>query len=313
MNISEPGAIFDETYYRTGCGLPYSRNDHWLNFFGDIASHVVRSLAPRRIFDAGCAMGMLVESFWDRGVEACGVDISSYAISQVRPDMRPYCRVGSLVDPIADRYDLVTCIEVTEHMPETEAQAAIGNLARAADRILFSSTPSDFSEPTHINIHPPIYWLTLFAAQGFWPELLFDAGFVAPHAILFSRRERLSYSDRELLGTFSEILRLRCAMVDRERRIGQLQAEHDERLKLLTTDLHAAREARLGTEAELAGVRGQLAILTEDLARMQAAHEAFWRRRMRGYWLLRTNSLAREKRWRRQPKRKRSWCGRPPV
>src|SRR6266542_4149977 len=90
-SIHERSAVFDEAYYLTGCGLPYLRNDHWLNFFGGIADEIIRSLKPRRVFDAGCALGMLVESFWDRGVEAYGVDISTYAISNVLPDMRSYC------------------------------------------------------------------------------------------------------------------------------------------------------------------------------------------------------------------------------
>jgi GT2 family glycosyltransferase/glycosyltransferase involved in cell wall biosynthesis/predicted nucleic acid-binding Zn-ribbon protein len=255
MNDTQRGAIFDETYYRTGCGLPYFRNDHWLNFFGGIAGQIIRSLQPRRVFDAGCAMGMLVESFWDRGVEAHGVDLSPYAISQVRPDMRPYCRVGSLVEPVAEKYDLVTCIEVVEHMPEDEALAAVANVTDAADRILFSSTPSDFTEPTHINVHPTIYWLKQFAALGFWPDLLFDAGFVAPHAILFSRRSPGAYADAELLGAFSELLRLRCALVEREQRIGSLNAEREQ------------------WREELAAVKGRLSKEQAELAKVESAYQ----------------------------------------
>jgi hypothetical protein len=261
------GAVFDEAYYLTGCGLPYFRNDHWLNFFGGIANQIIRSLKPRRVFDAGCAMGMLVESFWDRGVEAYGVDISHYAISHVRPDMRPYCQIGSLVEPLGGTFDLIACIEVVEHMPEAEAQLAIENLTRAADCILFSSTPSDFTEPTHINVHPTIYWLNLFAAQGFWPELLFDAGFVAPHAILFSRRDPRLYQDRELLGAFSEQLRLRAALVEREQRIGGLNADLDRsaaRIASLERDLDATAATFNQVRAELADNDARLASLTAE-------------------------------------------------
>src|SRR5690349_2186904 len=176
-----PGALFDEEYYRVGCGpLPYDRTPHWVDFFGRIADEVIRSLKPRRVLDAGCAMGLLVEAFWDRGVEAMGIDISPYAISRVRRDMRPYCRVGSLTDPIDGSFDLITCIEVMEHLPPEESRAAIANLCAAGDRILFSSSPDDLVEPTHFNVCPPLVWLKQFASVGFYPDLRYDPTFLTP-------------------------------------------------------------------------------------------------------------------------------------
>jgi 2-polyprenyl-3-methyl-5-hydroxy-6-metoxy-1,4-benzoquinol methylase len=147
---SDHSDLFDSAYYRSGCGpIPYERNDHWLNFFGSIAEHLIRSLGCRTVFDAGCAMGFLVEAFWDRGVEARGIDVSRYAIAQVRRDIQKYCRQGSLVDSIDGKYDLLTCIEVLEHLPPEEAEKAIASITAASDTILFSSTPSDLTEPTH--------------------------------------------------------------------------------------------------------------------------------------------------------------------
>ena len=166
MKLVEPGIspqsdpeseTFDEEYFRSSCGPnPYERNDAWLSFFSSIVEQVVRSLSPRKVLDAGCALGMLVEAFWDRGIEADGIDVSTYAIANVRPDMREYCRVGSIADPLEGSYDLVTCIEVLEHMPAAEAEAAIRNLTAVTDTILFSSSPDDFDEPTHINVRPPL-------------------------------------------------------------------------------------------------------------------------------------------------------------
>ena len=117
------GETFDREYYKAHCGdLPY---DHWVGFFGKVADEVIRSFRPTRVFDAGCAYGFLVQAFWDRGVEAYGRDISRFANSKVRQDLKPYCAVGSIAGPIEGKYDLVTCIEVLEHMPETEALEAI--------------------------------------------------------------------------------------------------------------------------------------------------------------------------------------------
>ena len=116
MNIDrkeEPGGgpsslhDYGADYYRSHCGpLAYDRSEpHWSKFFGDIADELIRVFRPRRVFDAGCAHGFLVEAFWDRGVQAWGRDISGFAISQVRPDIKPFCTVGSLAEPIEGRYD----------------------------------------------------------------------------------------------------------------------------------------------------------------------------------------------------------------
>src|SRR5205085_1310369 len=114
-------------YYQTSLGpFPYERAcTHWLTFFGGIAERIVKEIRPRRVLDVGCAKGFLVEALRDRGVEAFGFDVSEYAIGEVRPDIRPFCRVQSASEPLGATYDLITCIEVVEHMTEEEGRRAI--------------------------------------------------------------------------------------------------------------------------------------------------------------------------------------------
>ncbi len=221
------GETFDREYYATHCGaLPYNHScGFWAEFFGRIADELIRSFRPQRVFDAGCANGFLVESFWDRGVEAWGRDISRYANSDVRPDIRQYCSVGSIADPIEGRYDLVTCIEVLEHMPEAEAIRAIAAMTKATDRILFSSSPSDFNEPTHVNVHPAIYWLRLFAAQGFTPDMTYDATFILPHTLVLHRTD--TDPREEDLAACAALVRTRLCLASRERTYAELEAERN--------------------------------------------------------------------------------------
>ncbi len=212
---------YDRDYYQHyGGGIPYERSDYWLVFFHNIADHIVRSLHPRRVLDAGCAKGFLVEALWERGVETYGIDISEYAIAEVRLDMKPYCRRAPLTDPIDGRFSLVTCFEVLEHIASEDAWKVIQNLASVTDTILFSSTPTELTEPTHINVQPTIAWLRLFAESGFTPDLIFDASFVAPHAFLL-RRVPERYPD-DVLILFSELIRHRLTLTDRHRQIEHL-------------------------------------------------------------------------------------------
>jgi 2-polyprenyl-3-methyl-5-hydroxy-6-metoxy-1,4-benzoquinol methylase len=161
---------FDQEYYKTGLGPdPYERSAPWLNFYAGIVDEIIRSLGPRRVLDAGCALGMVVEAFWDRGVEAEGVDISEYAIANVRADMREHSRVPSLTEPFTSRYDLIVCVEVLEHMPAEAAVTAIENMAASTDTVLFSSSPRDFEEVTHVNVRPPLSRMKLNGTHGLWP------------------------------------------------------------------------------------------------------------------------------------------------
>jgi len=182
----------DRHYYETGCGpIPYDRrHPHWLEFFGRVADRVVAEIRPRTVLDVGCAKGFLVEALRDRGVKAFGIDISEYGISEVRPDIQPYCRVASALDPFDEPYDLICCIEVLEHMPEEEGKQAIVNICGSTEDVLFSSTPDDFEAATHANVRPAAYWIEQFAAHGFDRDADFDAGFIALHAVRFRLSER---------------------------------------------------------------------------------------------------------------------------
>jgi cyclopropane fatty-acyl-phospholipid synthase-like methyltransferase len=158
-----------------------------LQAFSRIADRIVGDLGPKRVLDAGCAWGLLVEMLRARGVDAWGIDVSEYAIAQVDPTMRPYCRVGSIADPFSERYDLIVCMEVVEHMPADEADRAIANLCAHTDDVLFSSSPFDLREPTHVNVRPPEEWADRFARHGLFRDVDFEAGFVTPWAVRFRR------------------------------------------------------------------------------------------------------------------------------
>ncbi|MGH7611269.1 MAG: glycosyltransferase [Candidatus Dormibacteria bacterium] len=157
----------------------------WEGFFGRIATELVAQLQPKSALDAGCALGFLVKALRDRGVDAAGLDTSTWAIAQIPAHTASHCRVGSITAELERDYDLIACIEVLEHVSPEEAEQAVANLCRHSKAVLFSSTPEHFEEVTHINVRPPDYWAALFARHRFYRDWDFDAGFVSPHAVLF--------------------------------------------------------------------------------------------------------------------------------
>ena len=184
MNVH--GDDYDAYYFSRGCGRKYQRDEYWLSFFGDIAEQIVGQLKPKAVLDAGCAMGFLVEGLRARGVEAFGIDVSAYAIGQVDPSIRPYCEIKSVIEPLSRNYDLIVCIEVLEHLPPEDAHKAIANLCAHTSDILFSSSPDDYAEPTHLNVQPPEYWAQLFAQHGFFRDTEQEP-FVTPWSIRFRK------------------------------------------------------------------------------------------------------------------------------
>ena len=181
--------LFDADYFAHCCGpIPYERNAVWLAQFSAIAEHIVAALQPSSVLDAGCAFGFLVEALRQRNVEAFGIDISAHAIQNVQADTLPYCQRRSVTDDLDRDYDLIVCIEVLEHMSPREAEVAVANFCRHARSILFSSSPEDFREPTHLNVQPPEYWSELFARHRFYRDVDFDATFVTAWAVLYQKR-----------------------------------------------------------------------------------------------------------------------------
>ena len=263
-NAHDVDAVYDAKYYTNyfspSDALPYDRSEpHWGRFFGEIAGEIIRSLQPSRVFDAGCAHGFLVEALWDRGVEARGRDISHFAVSQVRDDLRSFVAQGSITDPIDGEYDLITCIEVLEHLEEQDAITAVSRIAAASPRVLFSSSPDEFDEPTHINVKPVIWWLQRFAEAGMAPVPTYDASFLTQWAFLLERSDR-GRSPRELQA-FAELIRMRMLTHEQSLQIGAARhaVEQARQHEAATTAILAA------TVAENARLRASQVNIQPDI------------------------------------------------
>ncbi len=255
-------ALYGRHYFAHDLGLPYERNDHWLEFFGHVADGIQAALAPRRVLDAGCAYGFLVEALRARGVHAFGLDVSDYAIGQVHESVRPFVRVADLVDPIEGRFDLVTSIEVLEHVPPTTIGRVLDNLCSVTDQLLISSSPVDFGEPTHLGIRPPEDWAAELARRGFYRAYDVDASFITPWAVLYRKgspsivdvvrdAERAQWRLRqEATELRARVLQLHAEMEMRDQSDGRHFPEFEELL--------AARDQALTFERQLGEVRGQL-------------------------------------------------------
>lgn len=252
-------------------------NEHWRNFFMSVADRLVGALNPRTVLDVGCARGLLVQSFAIQGVDARGFDISAHAIESAHEDVRDRLSVASATERIDGRYDLVTCIEVLEHMSATDAQLAIDQLTAVTDRVLFSSSPEDHDEPTHINTNPGEQWAAWFAERGFFRRVDVDVSMIAPWAVVFERGEPSLHEltkryEQQYASVRTELLEKRRALLEADREINSLRGRLDERpvdteaVDRLTAELAQARHAVLTNRDHVIGLEAQNGRLQRDLS-----------------------------------------------
>ncbi len=180
-----------ETYFASydAC-RPYQPDSEWEKAFHVIASRIASKIQPGSVLDAGCAYGLLVDCLRSRGIEAFGVDPNSFGIEQIPDHLRSFCWQASLFEPLPRRYDLIISLESLKRLAWPEAQAAIANLCRYTDDILFVVTPNNFRDISTRSPYPPEDWAEVFARQGFFRELEFSAESISPWAIRFRKAEK---------------------------------------------------------------------------------------------------------------------------
>jgi SAM-dependent methyltransferase len=269
----DAGRLFGRWYYGAYT-VPYIENEHWQAFFGQVADAIVTQLGPRTVLDVGCAKGFLVAALRERGVDATGFDISEVAIAEAPSAARPHVRVGSLTEPIEGRYDLVTCLEVIEHLDPSDAPGAVANLSGASDRLLLSSTPGDLDEPTHVNIQPPERWSQLCASHGLFRDFHHDAGYVSPWAVLYRREPDKSVADvvldydRAWFQLRAETIEQRKSLLDlqerMERSVGRNPSAEEAELR---KEILRLRDLVVGAEGQVGTAKARIAELTAMLER----------------------------------------------
>ena len=146
-----------------------------------IASHA--ELAGASVLDVGCGGGILAEAMARRGARVTGIDLSEKALRvaqlhlhESKLDIR-YQK--SSVEDYAGEFDLVTCMELLEHVPQPASMvAACARLVRPGGRVFFST----------INRNPKSYLFAVVGAEyvlGLLPKGTHDyMRFIKPSELL---------------------------------------------------------------------------------------------------------------------------------
>lgn len=172
---SSVNSIYNKEYYdRYGHNVvPYESNLAVRMTLRQVADSVVKMFRPKTHLDVGCAMGFLVAEMRIRGVKSFGIEPSTYAVSKIDHMARPFVRnIGIFDIPESEQYDIVSCIEVLEHLQPEECDAAIDKLCSLSNIVIFSSEDNR-NDPTHFNANPIQFWINRFEERGYVPYTTF--------------------------------------------------------------------------------------------------------------------------------------------
>lgn len=130
-----------------------------LNFIDERAG-----LAGKKVLDVGCGGGILSESMAQRGADVSGIDMGEAPLSVAKLHQLEsglninYRRITAeeLADQEPKQYDVVTCLEMLEHVPEpAKVIAACARLVKPGGQVFFST----------INRNPKAYLFAIVGAE----------------------------------------------------------------------------------------------------------------------------------------------------
>ncbi len=150
------------------------------------------SLAGRKVLDVGCGGGILAESMARRGAEVMGIDMADkpLRVAQLHlhesrlPIEYENVSTDALAERCPGRFDVVTCMELLEHVPEPSRMvAACARLARPGGQLFFST----------LNRNPKSYVFAVLGAEyilGLLPKGTHDyLRFIKPSELALWCRE----------------------------------------------------------------------------------------------------------------------------
>jgi SAM-dependent methyltransferase len=118
----------------------------------DIAGWLLwRNFRVGSSLDVGCATGYVVEVLRELGIDAEGCDLSPFAIAHAAPGAEGHIRVGNLFAglPWEDgAFELVTALEILEHLPPDRVPTALAELRRVCSSYLYATIPSFGTNPS---------------------------------------------------------------------------------------------------------------------------------------------------------------------
>jgi SAM-dependent methyltransferase len=121
------------------------------------------------VLDVGCGVGTWLSAFREQGVtDVMGLDGTYVDRARLQIPAEQFVPCDLTAPPaLARKFDLVTSLEVAEHLPATAANAFVRYLTSFSPVVLFSAAVPGQGGKHHVNEQWPDYWAARFEQHGF--------------------------------------------------------------------------------------------------------------------------------------------------
>ena len=192
VTVSDDGIVTGNTYDKYGSTNPLVRR--MMDGFEGALDELLAAAEPRSLLDVGCGEGVLVHKWAQRLGEArvVGIDLEERSIQagwaqRKAPNLEYRVMRAENLPFSGNEFDVVTAIEVLEHVPDPEHTLA--EMARCAERRLLVSVPRE-----------PLWRMLNMARGAYWSDL----GNTPGHLNHWSKR-----SFAQLLSRYGEVAEAR--------------------------------------------------------------------------------------------------------
>jgi len=164
--------MYDDTFY--------ANREKYRVIYGYFAQWLFEHFRFESVIDVGCGACYLTSWFHDKGIPTLGIEGSRSAFARIpegmsvlKADLFQVLK-GNKTLVSFDAADLVSCIEVAEHLPSIYADDLVRFCCAhcyAHGLVFFTAAPPAALVPNtgigHVNEQPKDYWISRFESRGF--------------------------------------------------------------------------------------------------------------------------------------------------
>jgi SAM-dependent methyltransferase len=175
--------------------LHHYNTDHDITSASQVVPYILDILQtkPENVIDVGCGLAQWLKIFKDYGVnKVLGIDGSHVPLDKLNIDKSEFrvCDLRNLSSlEIGEKFDLLLCLEVAEHLEEAYACQFIQSLISLSDTIIFSAAIPNQTGENHFNEKYPDYWKDIFSKYGY--------SFLDPFRERFWKNEKVNWWYRQ--------------------------------------------------------------------------------------------------------------------
>ncbi|HZJ41715.1 MAG TPA: class I SAM-dependent methyltransferase [Patescibacteria group bacterium] len=156
--------IYDKKFFQNTIKLETESTTQFVNI-------ILEYYMPTNIVDIGCGAGLYLKEFQRRGIrDILGIDGSPAAAAEFLLE-KDKLIIFDLAKKykFKKKYDLSLCLEVAEHLPESDADTLVETIINASDNIIFTAAVLGQGPRSigHINEQPHSYWIKKFQQRNF--------------------------------------------------------------------------------------------------------------------------------------------------